>query len=247
VGNHVYLYECEGYREDGKVKGRRQIIGKIDPETGTYVYKEDYLKRMKAAGTPVPVSDDIKRFSANDIKNSTVTDTDSDFTLIQVPSLIRSALRRTGSVLVSSSIWNQYEFGLTDLLGRLAEKIGLMDALRASNPRHCAGIYALASHLAASGEPFMHVQDWLEKAAVAESVGNLTSQKISEILTDITPGECEKFFQEWAQRRVETEYLALDITSVSSYSELVDDVEWGYNRDGEDLPQVTGPPLQGMV
>jgi hypothetical protein len=40
---------------------------------------------------------------------SPTIDTDSDFTLIQVPSLIRSALRRTGSVLVSSSIWNQYE------------------------------------------------------------------------------------------------------------------------------------------
>ncbi len=34
------------------------------------------------------------------------------------------------------------------------------------------------------------------------------------------------------------EYLALDITSESSYSELIEDVEWGYNRDHEQLPQV---------
>lgn len=34
------------------------------------------------------------------------------------------------------------------------------------------------------------------------------------------------------------EYLALDITSISSYSELMGNVEWGYNRDKEKLAQV---------
>ena len=33
-------------------------------------------------------------------------------------------------------------------------------------------------------------------------------------------------------------YFALDITSVSSYSEFIDYIRWGYNRDGEDLPHV---------
>jgi transposase len=32
--------------------------------------------------------------------------------------------------------------------------------------------------------------------------------------------------------------MALDITSISSYSEFIGDVEWGYNRDNEQLPQV---------
>lgn len=30
----------------------------------------------------------------------------------------------------------------------------------------------------------------------------------------------------------------MDITSISSYSELVDFVEYGYNRDGEKMPQI---------
>ena len=37
----------------------------------------------------------------------------------------------------------------------------------------------------------------------------------------------------------EQEYFALDITSTSSYSELVDDVEWGYNRGYRKLPHRT--------
>jgi transposase len=46
------------------------------------------------------------------------------------------------------------------------------------------------------------------------------------------------FFKEWARRRSEVEYFALDVTSVSSYSELNEYVRNGYNRDGEKLPQV---------
>ncbi|GHV42161.1 hypothetical protein FACS1894187_24250 [Synergistales bacterium] len=61
---------------------------------------------------------------------------------------------------------------------------------------------------------------------------------ISRLLQSITNYEQEQFFAQWSTFRKEQEYLALDITSISSYSELISDVEWGYNRDGEDLPQV---------
>ena len=33
-GNNIYLYESESYRENGKVKNRRRIVGKLDPVTG---------------------------------------------------------------------------------------------------------------------------------------------------------------------------------------------------------------------
>jgi transposase len=33
-------------------------------------------------------------------------------------------------------------------------------------------------------------------------------------------------------------YFALDITAVSSYSELLSSVRYGYNRDSESLPQI---------
>ena len=32
--------------------------------------------------------------------------------------------------------------------------------------------------------------------------------------------------------------MALDITSISSYSRLIKDYEWGYNRDGDGLRQI---------
>jgi transposase len=46
------------------------------------------------------------------------------------------------------------------------------------------------------------------------------------------------FFEHWGEYRCENEYIALDITSISTYSELINAAEWGYNRDKEKLAQV---------
>ena len=40
------------------------------------------------------------------------------------------------------------------------------------------------------------------------------------------------------KHKKQTEYLAYDVTSISSYSENIRELEWGYNRDKEKLPQI---------
>ena len=210
-GNYTYLYESKSFRnEDGNPRNTRKIIGRIDPATGARVYKEEYVQRMLAQGTPVEIAGSIPSFSADDIKNSIVK-----------------------------------EFGLTYLLRILAERSGLTAALAAASPKYCIQIYALACHLVACGDPFMYCQEWLSSADNIDNVGDMSSQRISKILGNLSFGEREAFFQEWCKKRSESEYLALDITSVSSYSELIDDVEWGYNRDHENLAQINLCMLMG--
>jgi hypothetical protein len=204
------LYECESWRDkNGKVVGRRKIIGKIDPVTGERHYKPEYVKRMKSAGTPVKIPTSEKVFSLEDIKKSSVL-----------------------------------EHGAFHLLKGISEKTGLIDALKEALPRCWKEIFTLAAHLVVNGEPFMHCADWLEETE-SYPVGDMSSQRISELLAAIDPDEREHFYQAWCRHRQESEYLALDITSVSSYSELVEDVEWGYNRDGENLPQINICMLMG--
>ena len=210
VKNHIYLYECESYREGGKVKSRRTLIGKIDSKTNQPLYKIEYIERMKQAGTPVATNDDEVRFSVNDIKQSSIK-----------------------------------EIGLTELLDHFASESGLRDALIASNSRYYNEILTMAKYLAATGEPFMYCQEWTEKVAITDEIKTMSSQNISKILSDLTHNDIEAFYQAWASKRCEKEYLALDVTSMSSYSELIDDVEWGYNRDGENLPQVNLCMLMG--
>jgi transposase len=129
------------------------------------------------------------------------------------------------------------EYGAFYLYESIAKASGLMTVLQKVFPDKWQQIFTLASYLVSSGEPAMYLEDWLEKTE-SFPVGSMSSQRISELLLSISNDERMTFYREWGACRCEQEYLALDITSISSYSSLIEDVEWGYNRDGENLPQV---------
>jgi len=138
------------------------------------------------------------------------------------------------------------EHGLTNLLQKTADNIGLTEALKTALPQHHKQIHNIATYLIATGDPFMYCQEWLNNTT-ASNTNNLTSQHISELLNNITYGDRETFYQEWCKKRTEQEYLALDITSTSTYSNLIEDAEWGYNRDNEKLPQINLCMLMGQT
>ncbi|MDO8685295.1 MAG: IS1634 family transposase [Clostridiales bacterium] len=203
VGKHTYLYESVSYRDEkGQPRNHRTPVGKIDPVTGEWVYKPEYIDLMATRGTPLNIP--------------TVT---QSFTLEQI---CKSTLKEYGSFYLYES---------------LAKASGLMMVLQKIFPDKWPQIFTLASYLVSSGEPAMYLEDWLQKTE-SFPVGSMSSQRISELLLSISNDERMAFYREWGAYRCEHEYLALDITSVSSYSNLIEDVEWGYNRDGEDLPQV---------
>ena len=72
----------------------------------------------------------------------------------------------------------------------------------------------------------MHCEEWLSGVEISGNVGSMSSQRISELMREITDTDRDRFYANWSEIRIENEYLALDITSTSSYSELIDDVEW---------------------
>jgi hypothetical protein len=128
------------------------------------------------------------------------------------------------------------DFGSFYLFKELAGKIGILDVIQKVFPNTWREIFDLLCFIVSNGEPFMYCQDWLSKTDAFPA--SLTGVDISRLLASLDHREQERFFSEWGKYRSEKEYLALDITSVSSYSELIDEVAWGYNRDGEKLPQV---------
>ena len=136
------------------------------------------------------------------------------------------------------------DFGAFYLLRELADRMGLLRALRESLPMCWGEVFNLATYLISTGDPFSYCEDWLASTE-ALPVGAMTSQRISELLLDITQHDRDGFYQSWCSQRSEAEYFALDITSTSSYSELIESVEWGYNRDGENLPQINICLLMG--
>lgn len=119
----------------------------------------------------------------------------------------------------------------------VAESIGLTKILADSFQNNDEILLGLAAYMMAHGNVMMDYSDW------AESVGNskiqvLSSQRISEIFATLTDEDRSRFFKAWLTKAQEDEFIAYDVTSISSYSDEISYVERGYNRDKENLPQI---------
>ena len=227
VGKYTYLYESESYRnENGEPRNNRKLIGKVDPATGKYIFKQEYLDRTTTDGKPSTTTDG---------QPSTTTDGKPIKAQPNGASFSEEDIRL-------STVLN---YGSFYLYKKLAEQMGLMTVLQEALPSCWKEVFNLASYLISTGDPFSYCEDWLERTD-ALPVGPMPSQRISELLAGIDQLDRDRFYHLWCSHRSESEYLALDITSTSSYSELIESVEWGYNRDGEKLPQINICLLMGF-
>ncbi len=129
-------------------------------------------------------------------------------------------------------------FGYFHLLKNIGYTSGLITSLKAAFPDNWQEIFMLSCYMIISRDPTMYCADWLT-GSDSFPVKNMSSQRISELLAKMTLEQRNTFYQIWCERnRKADDYLALDITSVSSYSSGNEAVEWGHNRDGEALPQI---------
>ena len=137
--------------------------------------------------------------------------------------------------------------GAVHLLNGISDNIGLSKILKETfnKDNTSEDIFSVASYLLSSGAPVSYCEDWMSKSDYNNNQ-ILSSQKISKLFKKITDNDIEKFYKAWGDYRAEREYLALDITSISSWSKLIDDVEWGYNRDGDKLAQINLSMLLGL-
>ena len=134
--------------------------------------------------------------------------------------------------------------GIEMLLNRAVNDIGLLAILKETFPDDWDQILTCAYYLVCEGGPLAHVEKW-QREIRSPYENKLSSQRISELLPRITSTLQQNFFSKWAHVNNKDDYYAMDITSVSSYSEFIDFVRWGYNRDGEKLPQINMLMLTG--
>jgi transposase len=131
------------------------------------------------------------------------------------------------------------------ILDNITTKLGLDKLLKSCFPNDYRQIQMMAYYLVAHGGPLSHCGTWCKSHAphLAES---LTSQRISEIICNITIDEKQTFCTKWMNKILEDDYLCYDITSISSYSELNEYIKYGHNRDKEKLPQLNLAMLFGQ-
>ena len=131
-------------------------------------------------------------------------------------------------------------YGSYCLFKELANSIKLLPTLQRALPDCFREVFTLACFLVESQEPLSYCSDWLAETEALPLLerSRLSSQRISELLSSITMAQRDMFYTFWMDQVPRNQYVALDITSIFSYSELIESCEWGYNRDHEDLPQI---------
>lgn len=133
-------------------------------------------------------------------------------------------------------------FGLVHLLDHVGESIGLKKALAHAFPNEWKEMLSLSFFELSEGKPLYLFPQWLEDTYIPylNKRDSISSQSISKLLKEIgeRDAKIEQFFINWIPEVEDTSSVIFDITSISSYSNCIDTVEWGYNRDKENLPQI---------
>lgn len=131
------------------------------------------------------------------------------------------------------------------ILDRIAQDTDLKATLKLAFPQQWERILTMAAFILCTGDALVHADAWCRNHAVPAQ-GPFASQRISEWLSAITEDGRQTFFKAWGKHVSEQDFLCYDITSISSYAKLNEYVHYGYNRDGEPLPQINLAMVYGQ-
>ena len=136
--------------------------------------------------------------------------------------------------------------GPSVILDHLTERLGLGSLLRTCFPKIHRQILSMAYYLTIRGTPLSRADAWTQNHETPLE-SSLSSQRISEVLRDISTDGRETFFAAWMKTMMENDTICYDITSISSYAASNEYIKYGYNRDKESLPQLNLAMLFGQV
>jgi hypothetical protein len=138
---------------------------------------------------------------------------------------------------IQNALTTIQDYGTFHFLNNLSNETGLTKIMKEVFPGYWEELLTISYFLIANNKPLMDCQDWINNCETLP-VGNMSSQRISELLTCFGETERTGFYKMWSDLISSEEYSALDITSLSSYSTLRAECEWGHNRDNENLRQI---------
>jgi len=142
-------------------------------------------------------------------------------------------LKQSLSRLVSKN------YGNILLLEEVAKSIGLYDTIKECYPTYYKEILA-SSFYEIIGESKNYLFHHFQNEHYFTDVKTLSSPDVSELHLTLGNDEQSKFefTKKWIEKINPKNGIYYDITSFSSYSTNNEFVEWGYNRDKENLPQI---------
>ncbi len=131
-------------------------------------------------------------------------------------------------------------YGYTAIIETAAKKTGMYSALRKVFPNDYLAMMSMVEALICFPSRPLYSPNRFHSACWHTNVDILTEGAITSALEEVTPDKREKFFYEFNKERKSEEEMivALDTTSISTYSAMLNLARYGYNKEHDSLAQI---------
>jgi transposase len=239
-GKQMYVFLVNSYRNDEKKPTNKRIsVGKISKETFKPIYKDKFLADFEAGKSSIS-QEKFDEFNNKDFKSIMLEKNIIDKKVNNAidNSLVANSIiiSEKNKIILNDEIFDSLrDWGTPYFFTQIANNIGLMDILKSIFGELFADIIiSIAIYLAVSKKELIYYNYWLETIDININK-SLSSQRISEILSNISFSQRNMFYTKWYDLVKDDENVALSITSLTNYSnELV----IRYSNDDKKLPQI---------
>jgi transposase len=221
----IYVYSSDSYwdKEKKAPRTRQVYLGKLDPETGELIPARRRMPRKNKTEPPPSAS---PAASQAEPASQAVKDSEPQAPAAPAPASVK---------VVGPSL----------ILEQLADETGLAALLRRCWPLIHAQILSLVFFIVQKGLPLSRCQSW-SQWTLHPAQEQIVSQRVSELLQGISEEDRQRFLSQWLATVPDGDLLCYDITSISSYAKGNEYIRRGYNRDGDNLPQLNLAMLFGQ-
>lgn len=129
------------------------------------------------------------------------------------------------------------QYGHYYLFYKIVTDNGLWEIIKNIFGNDSEKILTIAMYMISEQDAMYYLDDYCEKNYTINNTF-ISGKETTNLFKKITLEKRQKFFNEWTKLIKDNECIAYDVTSISSYAQDISDVDYGYNRDKEDLPQI---------
>jgi transposase len=129
-------------------------------------------------------------------------------------------------------------YGATYLFDQIGEVTGVKADLKACFPDTYQKILSIAYFLILEENNSLSRFSHWQRLHIHPYGDDISSQRSSELFQSIDEEGRISFFKKQGRRRIEKEYWAFDITTISSYSTVLKQIKDGCNKEHDRLPQL---------
>ncbi len=130
-----------------------------------------------------------------------------------------------------------FDYGVYYAFAGIVKKLGIEKELKRFFSENWKELLTISQYMLSEGNVMAYIEDYCEthRTYCNEPISDA---KCSKVFAGIRNEDILLFLRNWMQKNKSDEYVAYDVTSISSYGKNTGELEWGYNRDKEKLPQI---------